>query len=53
MELCRRWSEFLSVCRMSGYDGVVSLEMEDLTMSMLDGHLYSLDILRRAMVLSK
>lgn len=46
------WSEFLSVCRMAGYDDVVSLEMEDLTMSMMDGHLYSLDILRRAMVLN-
>lgn len=47
------WSEFLSVVRMAGYDDVVSLEMEDLTMSMMDGHLYSLDILKRAMVLSR
>lgn len=27
------WKEFFSVCRMMGYDGYVSLEMEDLTMS--------------------
>ena len=27
------WKEFFSVCRMVGYDGIVSLEMEDLTMS--------------------
>lgn len=46
------WSEFLSVVRMADYDDVVSLEMEDLTMSMMDGHLYSLDILKRAMVLN-
>ena len=46
------WSEFLSVVRMSGYNDVVSLEMEDLTMSMMEGHLYSLDILKRAMVLN-
>lgn len=46
------WSEFFSVVRMSGYDDVVSLEMEDLTMSMMDGHLYSLDILKRALVIS-
>ncbi len=33
------WKEFFSVVRMSGYDEEVSLEMEDLTLSMLDGHL--------------
>ena len=27
------WKEFFSVCRMVGYNGYVSLEMEDLTMS--------------------
>ena len=27
------WKEFFSVARMMGYDGYVSLEMEDLTMS--------------------
>ena len=41
--------EFFSVVRMSGYDGEVSLEMEDLTLSMLDGHLASLRVLREAL----
>ena len=27
------WKEFFSVCHMMGYDGDVSLEMEDLTMT--------------------
>lgn len=45
------WKEFFSVVRMSGYDGAVSLEMEDLTMSMLDGHLSSLRTLREALTL--
>ena len=31
---------------MSGYDDEISLEMEDLTLSMLDGHLASLHVLR-------
>ena len=29
------WKEFFSVCHMMGYDGDVSLEMEDLTMTCL------------------
>ena len=45
------WQEFFSVVRMSGYDDVVSLEMEDLTLSMLDGHLASLKTLKDALVL--
>jgi sugar phosphate isomerase/epimerase len=45
------WQEFFSVARMSGYDGDVSLEMEDLTLSMLDGHLASLKTLKDALVL--
>lgn len=45
------WKEFISVLRMCGYDDVISLEMEDLTMSMLDGHLASLKVLREAMVI--
>lgn len=45
------WKEFVSVLRMSGYDDVISLEMEDLTMSMLDGHLASLKVLKEAMVM--
>ena len=43
------WKEFFSVVRMSGYDEEVSLEMEDLTLSMLDGHLASLHVLREAL----
>ncbi len=43
------WREFFSVVRMSGYDGDVSLEMEDLTMPMLEGHLMSLRTLRNAL----
>lgn len=45
------WQEFFSVVRMCGYDDVVALEMEDLTMSMLDGHIASLRALREALVL--
>ena len=45
------WQEFFSVVRMCGYDDVVSLEMEDLTLSMLDGHLASLKTLKDALVL--
>jgi len=33
----QRWKEFFSVCKMTGYDGYVSLEMEDLTMSVQAG----------------
>lgn len=44
------WKEFISVLKMSGYDDVVSLEMEDLSLSMLDGHIASLKTLRDAMV---
>ena len=47
------WKEFFSVCRMSGYDDVVSLEMEDLTLSMLDGHIASLRALREALVMEQ
>lgn len=46
------WKEFVSVLRMSGYDDVISLEMEDLTMSMMDGHLTSIKTLKEAMVLA-
>ena len=45
------WQEFFSVVRMSGYDDVVSLEMEDLTLPMLEGHLSSLRTLKEALVL--
>lgn len=43
------WKEFVSVLKESGYDDVISLEMEDMTMSMLDGHLTSLKTLKEAM----
>ena len=45
------WQEFFSVARMAGYDGPVSLEMEDMTLPMREGHLSSLRILREALVL--
>jgi len=39
------WKEFFSVLRMTGYDGDVSLEMEDLTMSVEAGLQTSIDAL--------
>lgn len=45
------WQEFFSVVRMSGYDEEVSLEMEDLTLPMLEGHLASLKTLKDALAL--
>ena len=41
------WKEFFSVCRMMGYDGYVSLEMEDLTMSVEAGVTTSVDALKQ------
>jgi sugar phosphate isomerase/epimerase len=41
------WKEFFSVCRMVGYDGHVSLEMEDLTMSVEAGVLTSIAALKQ------
>lgn len=40
------WKEFFSVCKMMGYDGYVSLEMEDLTMSVDAGLQTSIDALK-------
>ena len=40
------WKEFFSVCRMNGYNGYVSLEMEDLTMSVEAGLQTSIDALK-------
>lgn len=40
------WKEFFSVVKMSGYDGYVSLEMEDLTMSALSGVITSIKALK-------
>lgn len=45
------WQEFFSAARMSGYDGAVSLEMEDLTLPMREGHIASLRTLKEALVL--
>lgn len=42
------WKEFFSVCRMMGYNGYVSLEMEDLTMSVEAGLETSIDALKAA-----
>jgi sugar phosphate isomerase/epimerase len=41
----RWWKAFFSVLRMTGYDGYVSLEMEDLTMSVEAGLQTSIDAL--------
>lgn len=41
------WKEFFSVLSMLGYDGDVSLEMEDLTMSVEAGVATSIDALRQ------
>jgi sugar phosphate isomerase/epimerase len=41
------WKEFFSVCHMVGYDGYVSLEMEDLTMSVDAGVKTSVDALKQ------
>ena len=41
------WKEFFSVCYMMGYDGDVSLEMEDLTMTVDAGVNTSIDALRQ------
>lgn len=41
------WKEFFSVCHMMGYDGDVSFEMEDLTMTVDAGVHTSIDALRQ------
>lgn len=41
------WKEFFSVVKMMGYDGPVSLEMEDLTMSVEAGIATSIDALKQ------
>ena len=42
----RWWKEFAAVLRMAGYEGAVSLEMEDLTMESLTGIRKSLRLMR-------
>ncbi len=44
------WKEFFSVCHMMGYDGDVSLEIEDLTMTTEAGVLTSIDALRQTII---
>lgn len=41
------WKEFFSVVRMMGYNGDVSLEMEDFTMSIEAGVVTSIDALKQ------
>lgn len=41
------WKEFFSVAHMMGYDGYVSLEMEDLTMSVEAGLYTSINVLQQ------
>lgn len=41
------WKEFFSVCRMAGYNDHVSLEMEDMTMSPVDGVKTSVEALKQ------
>ncbi|MAY33082.1 MAG: sugar phosphate isomerase/epimerase [Pseudomonadota bacterium] len=44
------WKEFFSVCGMEGYDGWVSLEMEDFTMSTEAGIRSSIDALQATII---
>ena len=44
----RWWKEFIAVLRMGGYDGTVSLEMEDLSMDPILGIRRSLRVLKEA-----
>ncbi|TDO93954.1 AP endonuclease family 2 protein [Halanaerobium saccharolyticum] len=43
------WKEFFTVLKMVGYDGTVSLEMEDLSMAALTGIKKSLSVLKEAL----
>lgn len=43
------WKAFFAAVRAAGYDGDVSLEMEDMSLSMLEGHLVSLRTLKAAL----
>ncbi|GMA60806.1 sugar phosphate isomerase/epimerase [Alicyclobacillus fastidiosus] len=43
------WKEFFTVVRMTGYDGPVCLEMEDLTMDPLTGVAKSVQVLKEAL----
>jgi len=43
------WKEFFSVARMIGYNDVVSLEMEDLTMDALTGVKMSIEVIKQGL----
>lgn len=43
------WKEFFTVLSMTGYDGTVSLEMEDLTMDALTGVKKSVNVVKEAL----
>jgi sugar phosphate isomerase/epimerase len=43
------WKEFLAIVKMAGYDGGVSLEMEDMSMAPLTGVKKSLKVLKEAL----
>jgi sugar phosphate isomerase/epimerase len=45
------WKTFFASARMAGYDGAVSLEMEDVSMSQTAGCVKSLEVLRSALEL--
>ncbi len=47
------WKEFFSILVMVGYQGPVSLEMEDMTMDQTSGVLKSLEVLNAALVLQR
>ena len=43
------WRDFFAAARQAGYDEYVSLEMEDMSLSVEEGHLYSLKTLKDAL----
>lgn len=43
------WKKFFATAKAVGYNGDVSLEMEDMSLSMLEGHLVSLRTLKEAL----
>ncbi|SDH76197.1 Sugar phosphate isomerase/epimerase [Alteribacillus persepolensis] len=43
------WKEFFTVVKMSGYEGPIVLEMEDVTMDPLTGVIKSMDVLKEAL----
>ena len=43
------WRQFFAAARQAGYDEYVSLEMEDMSLSVEEGHLYSLNTLKEAL----